>query len=125
MNTKQLILITLIQTVVVLTVFPLIPSLVQGIQGIPEAENSVSEVYTIIFAGGVITMLILGIILVGKGSKNELYFNLFALAFLAIIFYQNYSIMLLQTLISLVLAAVIFLIKIPLRKFITNKNILA
>lgn len=125
MNTKQLLLVTLIQAIVTIMIYPFIPEFTQFVSGGNEIVNNLSEVYTIIFSAGVVTMLIFGLILVGRGEKYELYFTLSALAFLAIIFYQNFSTMPIQTIISLVLASIIFKLKTVLRKIVINKSILS
>jgi|LGVD01.1.fsa_nt_gb large-conductance mechanosensitive channel len=125
MNIKQLLLVALIQSLIAYIIFPFIPPILQEITGNPELSSQTTEVYRIIFTGGVITMLILGLVFIGKKTTYEWYFILFSEAFLAVIFYQNYGEYLALTLTFLAFAFLIFILRIPLRKFITNKNILS
>ena len=63
--------------------------------------------------------------MIGKKEKNEMYFTFSALAFLAIIFYKNFSTMPLQTVASLIIASIIFSLKSFLKKIVISNNILA
>ncbi|MCK5906978.1 MAG: hypothetical protein KAG37_05270 [Flavobacteriales bacterium] len=128
MNIKQLLLVTAIQIVLALIlILPQMPDFVQELVHGPEYYDSgSSKVYGIIFKSGIITMLIFSTVFVGTRTKNELKFILFSEGFLAIIFYKNYDEnSLVLTLTFLVIAFVVFLSRIPIRKFITNKKILA
>lgn len=128
MNIKQLLLVTAIQVILVFALFlPQLPDFIQElVHGAEYYDSGSSKVYGIIFKWGVITMLIFSTVFIGTRIKNEIKFILFSEFFLAIIFYKNYDeSSLVLTLTFLFLAFIIFLTRIPLRKFITNKEILA
>ena len=128
MNLKQLLLITGIQIAFVFIIYlPSMPDFVQTlVHGESMYDSNLSKVYGIIFKWGVVTMLLLSMVFVGTRTKNEMKFILFSELFLAIIFYKLYdSSNLILTLIFLFISLIIFLLRIPLRKLITNKNLLA
>lgn len=128
MNIKQTLLITAIQIAFTFSIFSSqMPDFIQQlVHGTEYNDNGVTMAYGIIFKYGIITMLIFGTIFVGTKTKNELKFILFSEFFLAIIFYQQYTEnYLVLTLIFLTLSLVIFLLRIPFRKLITQKEILA
>ena len=127
MNTKQLFLVTAIQVAITYIIFPFIPDFIQKLVHGPDFfDSGVSEVYGIIFKWGVINMLVFSMIFVGKQTKHELKFIIFSEIFLAVLFYQKYdSSDLILTLTFLALSLIIFTLRIPLRKLITEKQILA
>lgn len=127
MNIKQLLLVTSIQVAITFAIFlPGLPDFIQElVHGAGNYDIGSSKVYGIIFKWGVINMLAFSMVFVGRKPKNELKFILFSEAFLAIIFYQNYdNSSLILTLSFLTFALIIFMLRIPLRKIITSKNIL-
>lgn len=123
MNFKQLILSMLIRVVITLIVFPFVPGIIHAFTEDPEMLSQFTETYTIIFTSGVITMIILDTAFIGSKHKYEWHFILFSLVFLAMIFYKNFESHLTITLVSLALSFIIFILRIPLRKIISKKNI--
>ena len=127
LNIKQILLVTAVQIALTFIIFFINPDFLQKLIHGPEFYDSgVSNTFEIIFKWGVITMLVLGIPFIGKSVKNEVKYFLFSEVFLAIVFYKTYNNnTLVLTLIFLSFALIIFLLRIPIRKFIIRKEILA
>lgn len=128
MNTKQLLLLTSIQVVLAFALYiPQLTNLIQElVHGTEYYDNGMSEAYGIIFKWGVVTMLVFSTVFIGKRNKNEIKFILFSELFLAVLFYKNYNQdRLALTLAFLAISLIVFIIRIPLRKLITNNKILA
>ncbi len=127
LNIKQILLVTAIQIALTFLIFSINPDFLQKlIHGNEFYDSGFSNMFGIIFKWGVITMLVLGIPFIGKSVKNEIKYILASEAFLAIVFYKTYSHnTLVLTLIFLSLALMIFLLRIPIRKLIIRKEILA
>jgi hypothetical protein len=128
MNIKQLLLVTAIQIAFTFAIFSSqMPDFIQQlVHGAEYYDSGKSMAYGIIFKYGIITMLIFGTVFVGTKSKNEIKFILFSEFFLAVIFYKQYTeSYIVLTLTFLTLSLVIFLLRIPFRKIITQKRILA
>ena len=125
MNLKQQLIIAIIQIAITFIIFPFIPLLVQELSGNIEFASKTAEVYRIIFAGGVITAVLLGIVIMGGSTIYEWAYIFSAELFLAIIFYQKYDTYLPLTLTFLAFGFAILLIRIPMRSFLVKNKIMA
>jgi hypothetical protein len=107
-------------------VFPIIPNIIQELYRHINFDNdNYSVTYMMIFEWGVITMLAIGAVLMGRNTKNEFILIIFSELFLVLIFHQNYNEnYLILSLSFLTVSFVILFLRIPLRMLITHNKIL-
>ena len=125
MNFKQNATITLIRIVLTYLVFPLIPVFLSFIFASDKFSSEFIEVYNIIFAAGVISILLLEMVIVGSDSKYEKQYILLSVLFLGIIFYQNYNLHLIYTVTMLITSLLVISLRFPLKKIFLNNNFLS
>lgn len=125
MNFKQNATITLIRIVLTYLVFPLIPVFLSFIFASDKFSSEFIEVYNIIFAAGVISILLLEMVIVGSDSKYEKQYILLSVLFLGIIFYQNYNLHLIYTVTMLITSLLVVSLRFPLKKIFLNNNFLS